>query len=414
MARARRDKGSGSLYYDAARERWIGSLEAGWTSRGTRRRLTVSAKTKRECAQKLRAKEREVAIAGIGAEGLATGATVKTWAEAWLDTRRREIRPTSFTADRSQVRTWIIPAIGHKRLDRLSPGDVRAVRRAVLDAGRAVSTAERAHAVLKKMLADAAAEGHAVPANVRDVKGIRSGPRRATRSRDAIDAADAALLLAEAARRDDGARWMVALLEGIRPAEALGLTWAAIDFGAGKITVEWQLRRLPYNVARDRASGFRVPDGYEARRLHDAAHLVRPKTDHGFRVIPLLAPVADALKRWRAVAPPSPHGLVFPSVDGKQGRGDKDDRAAWVALQDAAQVAWSDGPDGGRYDLYECRHTTATLLLAAGVDSATIVAVMGHASILSTKAYLHTDVERAREALTRATAHLLTGAPSGP
>lgn len=399
----------GKPYQRASDGRWVAAIEAGWTAAGTRRRVTVSAATKRECLVKLREKERELAISGVGIEGSSAGMTVKAWSEAWLDARRRDVRPTSFTADRSQVKNWIVPTIGHKRLDRLSPSDVRAVRRAILDAGLEPGTASRAHAVLKKMLADAANEGRHVPQNVLRTKGIDTKAKRTSRGRDVIDAADAASLLAEAMRRDDGARWMVALLEGIRPGEALGLTWDAIDLDAGTITVEWQLRRLPYNVARDRSSGFRVPDGYEARRLHDAMHLVRPKTDSGFRVIPLLEPVAEALARWKAVAPASRHGLVFPGPDGRS-RDDKDDRAAWVALQDAAQVARVEGSEGGRHDLYECRHTTATLLLAAGVDNATIVAIMGHASILSTRAYLHSDLERARAELTRATAHLLVGA----
>lgn len=395
----------GEPYKRASDGRWVAAIEAGWTARGTRRRVTVSAATKRECLVKLRAKEREIARSGVGIEGQAAGVTVKAWSETWLAMHVRDVRPTSFSADRSQVKNWIVPTIGHRRLDRLSPGDIRSVRRAILDADLEPGTASRAHAVLKKMLADAYTEGHHVPANVLATKGLGTATKQG-RNRGVIEAGHAALLLAEAARRDDGARWMVALLEGVRPSEALGLTWGAIDFDARTITVEWQLRRLPYNVPRDRTSGFRVPDGYEARHLYGATHLVRPKTDAGFRVIPMLEPVAQALERWRAVAPQSKYGLTFPSADGERGRDDKDDRAAWKALTDALEVRRGDGE---RYELYECRHTTASLLLAAGVDSATIVAVMGHASILSTQAYLHTDIERARAELTRATAHLLIG-----
>lgn len=384
---------------------WVAAIEAGWTQRGTRRRITVSGRTKIECKQKLRAKERELLISGTPGEGVGAGVTVKTWSERWLTLHAREVRPAAYSADRSQVAHWIVPTIGHKRLAHLSPGDVRAVRRAVLDGGRAIGTAKRAHAVLMKMLRDAAAEGHAVPTNVLGVR-ARANDSRSAGRRDVIDAADAVRLLAAAEREPDGARWAFALLEGMRPAEVLGLTWSAVDLDARTVTIEWQLKRLPYKVARDRSSGFRVPDGYEARHLHDAVHLVRPKTDSGFRVIPLLEPVAAALETWRGLAPKSPHDLVFPDARGL-GRDDKADRAAWVTLQDVAQVARVDGTIGSRYDLYECRHTTATLLLAGGVDSATIVAIMGHASILSTKAYLHSDVERARVELSRALAPLL-------
>lgn len=383
---------------------WVATIEAGWTQRGTRRRLTVSARTERECKQKLRAKEREISRAGVPGENAAAATTVKSWSERWLPIHARNVRPAAYSADRSQVTHWIIPTIGHKRLMHLSPADVRAVRRAVLDAGLANSTATRAHAVLKKMLRDAAQEGYFVPANVLDTKGQEQ--KGGEKAREVIDAADAASLLTTAAREPGGARWVLALLEGLRPAEALGLTWECVNLEESTLSVEWQLKRLPYNVARDRSSGFRAPDGYAARRLHGAMHLVRPKTSSGIRRIPLVPAAVEALAKWRAVAPDSPHGLVFPG-DGGRGRDDKADRAAWVALQDAAQVARVERTLGGRYDLYECRHTTATLLLAAGADNATIVAIMGHASILSTHAYLHTDMARAREVLIRATSHLL-------
>ena len=58
-------------------------------------------------------------------------------------------------------------------------------------------------------------------------------------------------------------------------------------------------------------------------------------------------------------------------------------------------------PDGQtrRPLLYEARHTAATLLLASGIDETTIKAVLGHSSVLSTQAYLHTDRTRTRAAL---------------
>jgi integrase len=192
----------------------------------------------------------------------------------------------------------------------------------------------------------------------------------------------------------------------MRPAETLGLTWPSINLEARELTLDWQLQPLPYTVARDRTSGFRVPRGYEARQVDGALHLVRPKSKAGWRVIPLVPWMAAALEAWREVAPANRHGLVWPQDDGRPRR-DSDDRAAWHAITDAARVAVTEpaptenGPEvhGRRPDLYEARHTAATLLKVARVDDQTITAIMGHASILSTKAYLHTDRTRARAAL---------------
>src|SRR5690606_25546310 len=102
--------------------------------------------------------------------------------------------------------------------------------------------------------------------------------------------------------------------------------------------------------------------------------------------------VSAALREWAASSPTSPHGLVFARKDGRA-LDDRDDRAAWRDLCESAGV--------GERDLYEARHTTATLLHAYGASEADIISVMGHASILSTRGYLHGDVERARESLVR-------------
>lgn len=41
-----RTYGTGSLYYNKNLDLWIGTLEAGWTAKGTRKRITVSARDK--------------------------------------------------------------------------------------------------------------------------------------------------------------------------------------------------------------------------------------------------------------------------------------------------------------------------------------------------------------------------------
>lgn len=397
--RARRPHGTGSVYYDKNKDRWIGTYEAGWSSRGTRRRRQVSAKTERGARTKLRT---AVISANAGDEPATGGRpTVKTWAERWLENRVDTSRPRSWATDRSQIRNSIVPSIGHRRLDQLSPADVRALHRHMDVAGAAPSSVRRAHAVLLKMLRDAIMEGHPVPQRVLLVE----GPGIGENDRDAIPLPDALAILQVASQRPDASRWVAALLQGMRPGECLGLTWDAVDLEAGELDVSWQLQPLPYRVARDRTSGFRVPRGYEVRQLAGAMHLVRPKTKTGKRVIPLVPWMASALATWREVAPKSPHGLVWPRSDGGP-QGSDEDRAAWYEMCHAAQVAITEPNPGGGPEIhgrlpyeYEGRHTAATMLRAAGVDDSTITAIMGHASILSTMAYLHTDRARTLAAL---------------
>lgn len=89
--------------------------------------------------------------------------TVRTWSEVWLETRATQLRPTTWQADRSQVNTWVIPTIGHKRLDQLTPGDRRALARTMEHSGASTASITRADAVLGKLLRDAIIEGHRVP-----------------------------------------------------------------------------------------------------------------------------------------------------------------------------------------------------------------------------------------------------------
>ncbi|MFF2454097.1 tyrosine-type recombinase/integrase [Isoptericola sp. NPDC058082] len=54
----------------------------------------------------------------------------------------------------------------------------------------------------------------------------------------------------------------------------------------------------------------------------------------------------------------------------------------------------------GRYYVpHEARHTTATILLEAGVSEHVVIAIMGHASIITSRGYQHVSQSLARRAL---------------
>lgn len=392
MAHKQRRKGTGSIYQNS-RGQWVASIEAGWTERGTRRRLTLKARTESEVRARLAEARRRIA-----SEGLVTSfatITVKRWADQWLARRQRIVRPGTYVSDRSAVNRWIVPTLGYFRLDALAPAEIRKVASAQEDAGLALPTMQRTHAVLGKILADAVAEGYQVSQRARETGGPGVGPS----SRQALSIDDAMRILAAVATRPDASRWVAALVEGLRPAEALGLTWDMVDLDAATMTLAWQLKALPYVERRTPASGFRVPRGFESRHLAGAYHLVRPKTRAGIRVVPTVPWLADALAAWRTRVPSSPFNLVWPRSDGSP-RSAEFDRAQWYEIVDQAGVTVT-LPDGEtrRPLLYEARHTAATLLLANGIDETTIKAVLGHSSVLSTQSYLHTDRTRTRAAL---------------
>ena len=394
--RKRRQYGTGSIYQRASDGRWMGTLEAGYTRTGTRRRPTVSGKTEAEVRAKLKNKARELAR---GEAATSSRVTVKAWADEWLAMVERTSTPNAHTTDLAAVRSWIVPTIGHRRLEQLAPGDVRAVRTAVTSDGKSTSTALRYHGTLMRMLKAALDEGHTIPARVIAVK----GPTKAVSDRTAMTVDEALLMLSQAGQLPHGSRWLAAFLQGARQGECLGLTWP--NAAEGRLRLAWQLQPLPYSVARDRSSGFRVPDGYDARQLEGRMHLVRPKSKAGWRVAPIVSPMQTALDHWRSIGPPSPHGLVWPAPDGRP-RDENDDRAEWYDMQDAAGVRH---PEGRHYFVHEARHTTATLLRALGVEEADRVAIMGHSSYASTIAYEHVDLTSIRVALERVAERLQLG-----
>lgn len=398
-----RQYGTGTVF-QRADGKWIGRYRDGYTATGAYRYRTISAPTEKACKAALNTAMRD---ARSQEATLSPRMTVKAWCDEWLPMQEKRVRPKAYIADKGAVFNWIVPAIGARKLVDLTPADVRKVQNAVT-AKRSQGTAIRIHATLMGALKAATLEGHAIPGRV-----LQSPPPRAdTTQNDRADVTvpEAVQLLKTAESMPDRSRWVAALLQGMRQGECTGLTWDHVDLDAGVIDVSWQLQPLPYAHGCDVPCGkpaakcprhrFRVPVGYEHDQVRGAWHLVRPKTASGRRVMPLVPWMVAALKQWREIAPES--RLVWPSADGGP-RIDKADLHAWHRLQDKAGVRH---PSGRHYHLHEARHTAATMLMALGVDTQVIIAIMGHASILSTRAYQHTDLAMMRTALDGVAARL--------
>lgn len=388
----RREYGTGSVYQrrDGI---WVATIEAGTNAAGKRRRLTVSGKTEELCRQRLKEKQRALAI--TGETSVSPRATVKSWADEWLPIVERRLRPSAYNASASAVRRWIVPTIGHVRFDQLQPAHVRAVAQAQRDVGRSSSTQLRTHSVLMTLLKAALIEGYPVTDRVLAVE----APAAAVSDRTNMQLEEAVAVLEVAAAVPQASRWVGALLNGVRQGEALGLTWEdGVDFDRGELVLAWQLQPLSYRVARDRSSGFRIPDGYEVRQLHGRLHLVRPKTRAGWRVLPMTPWFRGALEVWRDVQlelfGDNPHDLVWPLVDGRPCPSTVDD-AEWYLLQETAGVhhptRTRELADGSLapapYTIHETRHTTATLLHEAGTDPAIMAAILGQTKLV--ESYVH-------------------------
>ena len=143
----------------------------------------------------------------------------------------------------------------------LTPADLRALKTAILGAGRSSTTALHAHKTLLVMLKAAVVEGHTVPARLKDAP----RPGRAVNDRDAIPIDQALAILEVATARPDSPRWVSALLQGMRQGESLGLRWQHVDLDKGTIDVSWQLQEI--SPTQDR------PDRLEEVHLTGALYL---------------------------------------------------------------------------------------------------------------------------------------------
>lgn len=386
----RREPGDGSIYQRSSDNMWIASIEAGSTLDGTRRRITVSAKTRPAVVRKLR--DKKLAIEAGGIPTVRAGVTVKQWVDTYLELRMRPPKPLSpngWNAAASPLRKWVVPKIGHIRLDALAPAHLRQVEDAQYAAGRKTSTADATQRAFMTCLNWAVREGHMVPMRV--LKAPRPGMGRSDRRDLNLDETIACLEVAS--QLPHGLRWLLALLYGARLGEVLGMTEDEIRWDTHEIHLEWQLQDLQRVDPKNARAGYRMPRDYEAIHLRGAYHLVRPKSRSGYRVLPMTEAIEEALRDWLAIRPANPWGLVFPNAAGRP-QSDKSDREEWQAIQCTAGV----GHPGGRwYHIHECRNFAATQLDEVKASDNVITSLLGHASIVTSRRYqtAHSEPKRA-------------------
>lgn len=383
-------KGMGGLYKDA-RGYWTGAVEL--PSRdGKRRRKIIRGKDRTEVINRLDDLKRELRDNGdIDTRDI----TVKQWFTYWLDNIvDRELRPKTAERYRNITEHWVIPIIGGKKLKQLTSAGIRSVTDAMVREGGSATTALTAHRIISTALEWALREGRMT----KNPAKLMAAPRKAASALDALDLQEALDLYTHV--RDAGgpgfALWATTLLTGARRGEVIGLE---ADRVADELDISWQLQRLTWRHGCAPTCGYKrgaecpqrklvLPNDYEYRHVTGGLFLTRPKSKSGWRIIPLVDPLASVLRDHLEAHPPAPNGFVF-TRNGKP-IDPSDHSRSWRSLLAETGIEKN-------VRLHDIRHTTIDLLTIAGVPDDVIVQIAGHASRMQTNAYKRrNDIPRMR------------------
>jgi integrase len=165
--------------------------------------------------------------------------------DRWLPACRVRVRPRTFESYELNVRTHLVPSVGHVRLQALTGDMLNAAYADLLAGGRrdgrglSPRTVRYLHAIIRRALEDATRWG-LVPRNAAE----RADPPRADRNREAMrtwTAERARTFLASTADDRLSALWLLLLTTGMRRGEALGLGWEHVDLDAARASVRRNL-----------------------------------------------------------------------------------------------------------------------------------------------------------------------------
>lgn len=407
----RRAAGDGGLFKRESDGMWCAVVDIP-TEDGSRKQKRVYSKDYGKARDKLDALKESIANGVIPS----TTMTVGKWLDYWLtQVHGPHVRPKTYKFYEEAIRIHIKPSLERKRLDRLTPQDVRAML-ATVGTSR---NKQRAYQVLSLALKGAVIDGMVI----RNVCDAVRKPKHLPADRAAFTSEQckriirAGIVIENAGEAPFMAtRWATAFLTGVRQSEAIGLEWDRVDLDRGTADFSWQLQQLtkihgcgeprngeyPCEVNRaKRARAAYCPqskwdfeDGFEFRDCYKSLVWTRPKTRTGKRVVPLLPGLVEMLRHHAARVGPNPHGLVWHHEDGRP-ISPTNDYEMWQQLLIAAEITEVGAP----IPLHAARHSTATLLQESGVSEEVRMQIMGQSSVAAHRGYIHVDQTQTRAAL---------------
>lgn len=249
-------------------------------------------------------------------------------------------KPSSLRNYDLAMRSRVLPQFGSVKLTDLTRGDLQDFVERLLESGLSPSSVGTTLLPLRAIYRRAMARGEVA---VNPCSGLQLPAVRGRRERIA-DPTEAAHLIA-AVPEEDRVIWMTAMYAGLRRGELRALRWEDVDLAEGVIRVE--------------------------RNWDPQAGVIELKSRAGRRRVPIIGELRDALIDHRVNAE-STEGLIFGQTPDKPFNGH--------SAQRRADAAWEEA-DLERITPHECRHTFASLMIAAGVNAKALSTFMGHANI---------------------------------
>jgi integrase len=348
------------------------TYEAAVSSRRDRKKIRRTFPT-RQAAQAWR-HDAQVAVRK-GAMRAPTPITLKQAADAWLAGARDgsicnrsgdRYKPSAIRGYDGALRLRVLPALGGYRLADLRLTDVQDFADSLLAKGMDASTIRNTIMPLRAIYGRALARGEVA---VNPTSGLTLPSVRGARDRIASPTEAAALIAALPA--EDRPAWATAMYAGLRAGELVALRCEDVDLATGLISVE---------------RGWDLIEG-----------VIEPKSSRSRRRVPIPPVLRDYLDE-HMIRLGRGSGFIF---------GKAPDRPLNLkTLRRRADKAWEKA-ELERITLHECRHTFASLMIAAGVNAKALSTYMGHANIAITMdRYGHLMPGSEEEAASRLHAYL--------
>lgn len=333
---------------------WAVSLDQGIVG-GRRLRHVVSARTKPELLAKVEALKMKESL-GVNPDAQ----TVGDWLDYWLSriAPAGKIRATTLKGYRSKADLYLKPALGHVKLQDLTPDHVERMQdwmrtlRKQQNPGKggplSDTTIRQAHMILRSAM-KAALTRRKVTYNA---AAVVDAPRAEDNPHEQIELDEAKAVLKACATTRDLCRNVVALALGLRQGEALGLRWT--DYRTNGME-----RYLEVEEAVQRIDGKLIRTDVKSKASH--------------RNVPIPEPMVPLFEAWRAEAT---EDYMFPSPNG----GPCDNKYDWKAWQSSL------GRAGVRHiPLHGARGSAASLLFDMGVPDWRIAVILGHGQVAVTR-----------------------------